>query len=505
MIMLLRWMSLCLFLFFNISISQIVLAQPGAHRDILVYSSIRPANYDIFLFKNKKIHRLTNNAALNYNPVASADGKWIIYTSEQTGIATLYAMRSQGHFAKPFRLIRGDYFQDQAVVSPDNATIYFVSTRDGRADIFKLPFTPGKLQDIQNAINLTHGKGSSFHPSVSPDGKLIAFSNNRLKREAPLVGERLPDDYMATDIYLMGSDGDNVKQLTTHSNWNGSPVWALDGQKIYFYSTRNKISQIYQIDKDGKNIKKIGPSNIYALSPKISLSGRLYFTARYENAWVIASSKIDGNDFRIETPKTRSFWAPAFNPKTGDMLSFGLGPINEPVFPIPEPPTPDIYPTEKNGTFFINVRDVRLPDRHLKVYAIRGYFPILDKVCKHVLTTQGFARIVVSDLNGLSMREIFKPKDNYVFGLSWSKDWKWITTAVGRPFGNINTPVNIYKLCYNSEKIVNLTKNTKNNAFPRFMLDGTHIIFRGIQDSYKHLYLIDSDGGNLKQLTFNKS
>jgi hypothetical protein len=50
--------------------------------------------------------------------------------------------------------IDSDFLEDQAF-SPDGKFIFFVSTFSGNADIYRLPFRPGRTSSMKEAENLT--------------------------------------------------------------------------------------------------------------------------------------------------------------------------------------------------------------------------------------------------------------------------------------------------------------------------------------------------------------
>ena len=74
---------------------------------------------------------------LDYNPVWSPDGQWIVFTSERNGSADLYRMRPDGSGLE--QLTRDPAYDDQAAFSPDGNRLAFVTTRaDGRANLWIL-------------------------------------------------------------------------------------------------------------------------------------------------------------------------------------------------------------------------------------------------------------------------------------------------------------------------------------------------------------------------------
>ena len=61
-----------------------------------------------------------------------------------------------------------------------------------------------------------------------------------------------------SEIYVMDSDGKNQKRLTRNPKYDTHPSWSPDGQKIVFSSLRkgSKI-QLYVMDCDGKNQQRL--------------------------------------------------------------------------------------------------------------------------------------------------------------------------------------------------------------------------------------------------------
>lgn len=79
-------------------------------------------------------------------------------------------------------------------------------------------------------------------PQGSPDGRRIVF----VRRVTDLDANK-----GRTDLWIVDSDGTNLRQLTSHPDADSSPRWSADGRTIYFLSTRSGSSQIWKIDPDG--------------------------------------------------------------------------------------------------------------------------------------------------------------------------------------------------------------------------------------------------------------
>ena len=165
-------------------------------------------------------------SALDYDASLSADGQWIVFTSERQGSADLYRARIDGSSLE--RLTNDPALDDQASWSPDGDRIVFVSTRgSGTTDVWTLELA------TRTARNITTEAGGDFRPSWSPDGQWIAFSSDRgtkIERDPP-EWEHLH----RTSVYLMRPNGDGLRRLTDGNRFAGSPQWSPDGKRIVFY------------------------------------------------------------------------------------------------------------------------------------------------------------------------------------------------------------------------------------------------------------------------------
>jgi len=79
-------------------------------------------------------------------------------------------------------------------------------------------------------------------PQVSPDGKQIVFVLRKTDLE---------ENKGRTDLWLVGTNGKNLRQLTSHPEGDFNPRWSHDGSIIWFLSTRTESSQVWQIRTDG--------------------------------------------------------------------------------------------------------------------------------------------------------------------------------------------------------------------------------------------------------------
>ena len=99
----------------------------------------------------------------------------------------------------------------------------------------------GQSRMASDLKRLTHAKGYNAEGSYSPDGKQIVFCSNR-------------GGAKNFELYIMDSDGKNVRQLTkTPMCYNGGPILLPDGKRVIFRSDRKEYDslQLFVINVDG--------------------------------------------------------------------------------------------------------------------------------------------------------------------------------------------------------------------------------------------------------------
>ena len=130
------------------------------------------------------------------------------------------------------------------------------------------------------------GTETAFEPSISPDGRRIAFSR--------------VTSFGVTGIYVMDVDGTGTTQLVGGLVFNATPVWSPDGCQIAFRSSREgpfgPYGRISIVNADGTGLRQVSPevgANDYQFDegPSWSPDGRrLAFT---RNA-VLQVINVDG-------------------------------------------------------------------------------------------------------------------------------------------------------------------------------------------------------------------
>ncbi|MEY2565439.1 MAG: TolB protein [Verrucomicrobiota bacterium] len=491
-------------------------------REQLIYTTLRPANTELYLFEpgSAASKAITHDPALDYDPTFSPDGRWVVFCSERAGNPDLYA-QDLTKSEPPQRLTSGQFMSAAPAFTPDGKTLLFVSDRDGNADIFSMPFDPAKTGSADRVQNLTHSLGGDYRPSVSPDGKTIAFSSDRDSFNG-FLEDKTNTRGFETEIYAMDIDGSHVRRLTnTHRtenkpfqfNDNGSPIWSADGRSIYFYSNRDDTNhRIWSMDADGSNQDAISPAEIEAVSPALMRDGRIAFTATKPDPsspvplGTIMSMKADGSEARTESGEAKDCSGAAFDRSTGRMICSAKGSLEG-------------MAGVSNGRPFLargTTSEVRLPDRILEVQALHRQFCSISPDGREFLTPQlvtavesrdkhsaNLVHLVANARDGSAAREVFRPASvTEIWATSWSRRADVIAFTTGPQFAPDKAVVDIWSVHGDGTGPKNLTDGkAANNAFPDVTADGKQIVFRSTRDGNKEIYLMNSDGTNVRRIT----
>jgi len=119
----------------------------------------------------------------------------------------------------------------------------------------------------------------------SPDRTRIAFSSSR------------GGSY---DLYIMDADGRNLRRLTSDPSDEGEPTWTPDGARIvYTLTPKDKPPQILSIRMDGSDQRTLTSSPGGNSSADVSADGRnIVFVSRRDGNSEVYQMGIDGSDQR---------------------------------------------------------------------------------------------------------------------------------------------------------------------------------------------------------------
>lgn len=200
--------------------------------------------FTVALAPGSKPVAVTQDAALDWNPVWSPDGKYLYYLSDRDGTRNLWRVRIDGDSGQVLSPPR-------SITLPSARTTAFSISKSGREMVFvqsnvtsnlqKIGFDPVRETVTGVPVAITQGAKQYRSPSASPDGGWLTFTS-RGKQE---------------DIYTVRTDGSQLRQLTSDPEPDRWPIWSPDGKRIGFESIRNGRQQLWTVNADGTGLQQI--------------------------------------------------------------------------------------------------------------------------------------------------------------------------------------------------------------------------------------------------------
>jgi Tol biopolymer transport system component/DNA-binding winged helix-turn-helix (wHTH) protein len=186
----------------------------------------------------------------------SRDGDKIFYSSPLIGGGLWEVVLT--HPERAQRLPIGHDVSDVTVSSAGHRLVYLQSSTN--TNIWQLDLQGSQAQ----AHKLIVSSAEQESPSISPDGRRIAFESNRKG---------------AIEIWVCDGNGSNVLQLTSFGVMSGTPRWSPDGGLIAFDSRLGGESNLYTVDPAGGVPAKLNIDVSDNSMPSWSPDGKwIYFT-----------------------------------------------------------------------------------------------------------------------------------------------------------------------------------------------------------------------------------
>ncbi len=138
-------------------------------------------------------------------------------------------------------------------ISPDGSLIVLSHHRENGSEIFVMPATGGTPR-------LVSPKAPSWWHGWSPDGKTLAYVAAR--------GSRV------IDVYTIPATGGEETRLTWGEGHCDGPDYSADGKRLYYNCDRDGHAQIWVMDADGANQRKLFADDCVNWFPHPSPDGR---------------------------------------------------------------------------------------------------------------------------------------------------------------------------------------------------------------------------------------
>jgi Tol biopolymer transport system component len=429
---------------------------------------------------SRRIRRLTENPALDFNAAFAPDGRSLAFVSTRDGNHELYLTTIEG--ATPRRLTDEFAMDDHIAWSPEGTRIAFSSTRQP-ADRPGLAWNALYVMSIDRPASghesgraadsevrrLSPAGVADYSPAWSPGGDLIACASG-----SGATG--------GTDIIVMHPDGSGRRLVVKDGGW---PAFAADGRVLFFHSRRQGHWGVWRVALDGSGLERITPPDLDAFTPRASRDGtQLVVAVGRGGHRQIALVDLSSRGLTFLTEKPADHWNPSISPD-GRLVAFHQSTAGTTV--------PNVEPWGAP------------PGTELRLFRLAGSFPAFAPDGRRLALVGGnFGRLDLINVDGTGHQTLFEGKRRGLFSTSWAHHGDRIAFALGPAFGAVGDEVDIVTIRPDGSGFSQLTKGAGNNGFPAFSPDGRRIVFRSGRTGSKNLAIMDADGSHVRPLTEGK-
>jgi serine/threonine protein kinase len=187
---------------------------------------------------------VTNDEFIDWNPVWSPDGGHLYFASDRGGSMNLWRVPIDEQTGLSLGA-------PEPLTTPARQMGCFRLGRDGRhfvyeandfrSSVYTVGIDPEKQEVVIAPKQLGEFTKVFSRNAVSPDGRWIAMSTTMAE----------------SDLYVVRSDGADLRQLTNDRFRDRAPSWSPDSKEIIFYSNRSGALDIWAVHPDGSGLRQL--------------------------------------------------------------------------------------------------------------------------------------------------------------------------------------------------------------------------------------------------------
>ncbi len=171
--------------------------------------------------------QLTAGAGRNYAPVSSPDGRYVLFHSNRSGAWQIWRMDRDG--SNPVRLTAGEENSNWPHFTPDGRWVVYEHAGQGsQTNVWRVPAGGGTPERLTRNL--------SMRPSVSPDGRLVAYWQKEERPGAPW------------NIAVIPAEGGEALQVfevpQNEANGMSSIDWTTDGRALVYTDYRDGVTNL---------------------------------------------------------------------------------------------------------------------------------------------------------------------------------------------------------------------------------------------------------------------
>lgn len=188
---------------------------------------------------------VTDDEAVDWNPVWSRDSKYLYFLSNRGGSMNLWRapideLSGKVSGALEPATLPSAHSQHLRFSADGRSLVYVEMNR--REHAWEVGFDPVAGRVIGQPTQITHGSRRYANAEVSPDEKSVVFSS---------VGEA------QEDLFIFNRNDGELKQLTNDSALERTLHWSPDGRRIAVQSDRSGKYEIWAVNEDGTGLAQL--------------------------------------------------------------------------------------------------------------------------------------------------------------------------------------------------------------------------------------------------------
>jgi tricorn protease len=474
--------------------------------------------------------RLTSHEGMELYPKFSPDGQWIAFSAEYSGTRQVWVMPAWG--GTPRQLT---FYTDVGPMPPRGGTDYRVLdwTPDGKYVLVRANRTPyGERDGVPMLVPFEGGMEKPLGPPETGGGMLSADGNTYVY--TPIDREfrtwKRHRGGRAQNVWTYDLVNNTSRQLTEFVGTDHQPMW-VDGT-IYFVSDRDFTLNLFAMDMDGGNVRKVTDFNDFDVLWPSSDRRRVVFE-QGGYIWLHDPATGDTRRIPVEVRGDRPHRLPGFRNVTAQIESFDIAPGGEravfgargEVFTIPAqhgeirnisrtPEAREIsvawspdgkwisYLSDATGEYELYVRPQDgsgEPRRVTRDGSVWRFPPVWSPDSKKLAFADSANRLHYVEVESGRVRQVdatrftnnsFRDLTQYV----WSPDSQWLAyTKVNESY---NSSIWVYSLRDGQPR--QLTPDATNEQSPAFDPQGRYLYFTSTRDfnlvfsSYEFNYLYNN-------------
>jgi Tol biopolymer transport system component len=248
---------------------------------------------------------VTNDAALDWSPTWSPDGKWLWFSSNRGGAMNLWRVpidEASGRvLGEPEAMTTPSLWSGEISFSRDGTKLAYGSLH-WRSALLRVAFDPKEERTVGAPMPILKSTQVIRDHRLSPDGQWVVF--NQITSQE--------------DIALARVDGTEYRRLTDDKFRDRGPAFSPDGKEIVFYSDRGGSYQVWTIRPDGSALAQLvavdGAANLPLYSPDgKTMAFSSIWAASQTGGFVMADLTSSARPIpgrKVDTPEIgdKSFW-----------------------------------------------------------------------------------------------------------------------------------------------------------------------------------------------------